>query len=67
MKLVEILGLLHFNTKSYVVRFNNKELSKDEIDTHMYDYVVKLEPKVKDNVGYLLITLEDDIYWDINH
>jgi hypothetical protein len=67
MKLVEILGLLDFNTKSYVVKFNNKELSKDEIDTHMYDYVVKLEPKVKDNEGYLLITLEDDIYWDINH
>lgn len=68
MKLLNILSLLDFDRKKYIVKFNDEILAMPEdVDKHMYDTVIKIEPQHNSycHRSYVLITLEPDIYWDL--
>ena len=70
MKLVDIVSLLNFEKDKYIVMFNDGVLSMPEdIEKHMYDTVVNIEPEHNSycNRSYVVITLETDIYWDIHN
>ena len=67
MKLVDILSLLEFKKDKYIIKFNDDVLAMPEdIDKHMYDTVIKIEPEHNSycHKSYVLITLEPNIYWE---
>ena len=68
MKLVEILSLLpEWNTKYFIVKFNDDVLFGEELDEHMYDIVKEIKPEHNsyNNRSYIVITLQPDIYYGL--
>lgn len=69
IKLIDILSLLpSWETKYYVVKFNDKVLiDNEEIEKHQYDVIESIVPKHNsyDGTSYILITLEPDIYYGL--
>lgn len=64
MKLIDVLSLIKYPT--YRIEFNSKFLTDEEIPKHYGDEVVQIEPVFNDKCCYLYITLEPNIYYDLD-
>ena len=64
MKLNDILSLIKYPT--YRIEFNNRLLTDEEIPKHYNDKVVQIEPVFNDKYCYIYITLEPNIYYELD-
>lgn len=72
-KLVDFLCFIPTmcGVSAYKVIWMNKELVGEELDAHLSDNIIEVNPKydiINEQINpYLEIILEPDIYWEFNH